>query len=202
MASMSRTKTPNRSLIAILGWGSLLWEAAPEFDQWHDPWRFDGPTLKLEFSRVSSSRKGVLTLVIDPQHGAPNPVASCSSRHAIPDPAIADLQRRERTIRDNIGRVSLAKSGDHYRDPATGEAIRTWAAIKGLDDVVWTDLPSNFNEKTGQAFSVAAGLDYLRTLDPTEQTEALEYIRRTPQFIQTPLRKALETDPWFAASRS
>jgi hypothetical protein len=29
--------------IAILGWGSLLWEDRPEFDEWHDNWRSDGP---------------------------------------------------------------------------------------------------------------------------------------------------------------
>ncbi len=199
MASMSWAEAPDRSRIAILGWGSLLWEAAPEFDRWHDPWRFDGPTLKLEFSRVSSSRKGVLTLVIDPQHGAPNPVAYCTSRHAILDKAIADLQRREGTTQGNIGCISLAKSDHRYRDPASGEAILAWATMKGLAAVVWTDLPSNFKEKTGQVFSVAAAINYLRTLDPTVKTKALEYIRGTPQFIHTTLRKALETAPWFAA---
>ena len=35
--------------IAILGWGSLLWEERPEFDKRHDGWRCDGPSLKLDF---------------------------------------------------------------------------------------------------------------------------------------------------------
>lgn len=48
--------------IAILGWGSLLWEGGQEFDTWHGPWQYDGPTLKLEFSRVSKKRLGALTL--------------------------------------------------------------------------------------------------------------------------------------------
>jgi hypothetical protein len=39
--------------IAILGWGSLLWDKRPEFDEQHDEWQFDGPKLKIEFSRVS-----------------------------------------------------------------------------------------------------------------------------------------------------
>lgn len=42
--------------IALLGWGSLLWEGGAEFDRGHDEWRLDGPELKLEFSRVSTSR--------------------------------------------------------------------------------------------------------------------------------------------------
>ena len=183
----------------MLGWGSLLWEAAPEFDQWHDPWRLDGPTLKLEFSRVSSSRKGALTLVIDPRHGAPNPVAYCTSRRATLDDAFADLNRREGTIQGNIGRISTANGDCRCRDPASGEAIRAWATMKGFDAVVWTDLSSNFKEKTGQVFSVAAAIDYLRTLDPIASTKAVEYIRKAPPFIQTPLRNALETDPRFAA---
>jgi len=32
--------------IAILGWGSLLWETQPGFDQLHDDWHFDGPVLE------------------------------------------------------------------------------------------------------------------------------------------------------------
>ncbi len=61
--------------IAILGWGSLLWDKRPDFDEQHDDWQFDGPVLPLEFCRVSSSRGGVLTLVIDPVHGTSCPAA-------------------------------------------------------------------------------------------------------------------------------
>ena len=53
--------------ISILGWGSLIWESRPAFDDLHGAWHPDGPTLKLEFSRVSlKTRLGALTLVIDP----------------------------------------------------------------------------------------------------------------------------------------
>jgi hypothetical protein len=48
------------SRIAILGWGSLIWEVHPAFDVYHWEWLADGPTLKLEFSRKSTSRKGAL----------------------------------------------------------------------------------------------------------------------------------------------
>jgi hypothetical protein len=49
--------------IAILGWGSLLWDKSKrEFDDQHDGWRFDGPVLKIEFSRISSSHDNALTL--------------------------------------------------------------------------------------------------------------------------------------------
>ena len=43
--------------IAILGWGSLLWDERLEFDDHHAPWELDGPNLEIEFStaRVRSS---------------------------------------------------------------------------------------------------------------------------------------------------
>ena len=34
--------------IAILGWGSLLWDERPEFDGQHGDWKFDGPVVPLE----------------------------------------------------------------------------------------------------------------------------------------------------------
>ena len=39
--------------IAILGWGSLLWDEHAEFDKEHNDWQLEGPSLKLEFSRIS-----------------------------------------------------------------------------------------------------------------------------------------------------
>ena len=78
--------------IAILGWGSLLWDGDDHFDRWHDAWKYDGPSLRLEFSRVSSSRLGALTLVIDPQHGSETTVAWCLSKRKDADDAVADLR--------------------------------------------------------------------------------------------------------------
>jgi len=60
-----------------------------------------------------------------------------------------------------------------------------------LAGVVWTDLRANFAEKTGHAFSVEAAIQYLRSLDASSKTKALEYIDRAPAFIQTPLRVAI-----------
>jgi hypothetical protein len=36
--------------------GSLLWDCGADFKRQHGGWRLDGPTLRLEFSRISSSR--------------------------------------------------------------------------------------------------------------------------------------------------
>jgi hypothetical protein len=95
--------------VAILGWGSLLWEDGGAFDKWHDDWRRDGPILNLEFSRISASRLNALTLVIDRDNGVPNRVAWCLSRRGDPVLAQDDLQSREGTTVSNIGRIISAQ---------------------------------------------------------------------------------------------
>lgn len=51
--------------IAILGWGSLIWDKRNL--RLAGEWQVGGPVLPIEFSRVSGY--GRLTLVIDPLHG-------------------------------------------------------------------------------------------------------------------------------------
>jgi hypothetical protein len=182
--------------IAILGWGSLLWEGGADFDRWHDEWRPDGPVLKLEFSRVSSSRLNALTLVIDSEHGVPNTVAWCLSRRRDPDDAIADLRSREGTIPKNIGRIFLAQFGDDQPDDQPTRDIATWARAHALD-VVWTKLASNFESEVKRPFSVAEAVAHLKRLPAPGKAKATEYVWRAPEFISTPLRSALQKEPWF-----
>ena len=122
----------DQDMIAILGWGSLLWDWT-RADGRHSSWQKDGPELKLEFSRISTSRNGALTLVIDPEHGMPTQVAYDLSQKLRKD-AMGDLRRREETTLSNIGYVRLnaagACVGSSGRDPATIDAIRHWAAAK------------------------------------------------------------------------
>jgi hypothetical protein len=177
--------------IALLGWGSLLWEQRAQFDGQHGPWSEDGPTLKLEFSRISSSRQGALTLVIDPAHGEPNRVAFTLSRRQDLSAAIVDLRKRERTTSTNIGFLVPGSGRHRSRNRDAVESVRRWAARAEVDAVIWTDLASNFAEQTGFNFSVAAAIAYLRGLDPEAKEIAATYIRRAPAFIQTPLRSAV-----------
>lgn len=113
--------------IAILGWGSLLWdeENNRHFDRLHGPWMLDGPDLQLEFSRKSQTRSGALTLVIDSKHGAASTVAYAISTRAEPQAAINDLRRREGTVSEKIGRFF----GDHStlnRSKSTKRARCHW----------------------------------------------------------------------------
>ena len=176
--------------IALLGWGSLLWDEDGEFDSRHGRWRFDGPTLKLEFSRISKSRGGALTLVIDTENGMDAQVAWSLSRRDRIDAAAEDLRKREETTRKRIGLYSVA--GDRSgRDANAIAAIKVWAGERGLDGVVWTDLPNNFKDKIGERFSVSAAMRYLDTLRGTDKESAFRYIDKAPAFVRTPLRTAL-----------
>jgi hypothetical protein len=185
--------------IAILGWGSLLWEGGCEFDDQHEPWQFDGPELKVEFSRVSSSRSGALTLVIDEQYGSLTTVAWClSKRHDVED-AVCDLRCREGTTLQHIGRICLDNQHAVPASPTSAShSIGLWARGKELDAVIWTALTSNFTKKARQpAFSVEAAIAYLQTLGAAGKVRAAEYVWRAPDFVRTPLRSALQREPWF-----
>jgi hypothetical protein len=163
--------------LAVLGWGSLLWEDRSIFDEWHEPWEYDGPFLRIEFSRVSSSRGGALTLVIDPENGVPVRVAWCLTRRQTINEAIEDLCKREGTKVQNIGMMAAhGKAACH--DHESLAAIRAWAAERKLDGVVWTDRRSNFAGKTGETFSVDSALRYLTGLKGETRTKAVEYFQR------------------------
>ena len=185
--------------IAILGWGSLLWDKRPEFDDQHAEWQRDGPILRLEFSRVSKMRLGALTLVLDAEHGEPCPVAYAFSRREDPDDAIRDLRFREGTTLGNVGFCFLNGNRTQAKKEDALKRIQDWAMEKEIDVVVWTDLESNFQEKSEgrRPFSVNAALDHIQALDKEGQTAAMEYVSRAPAFVKTPLQEALESQPWF-----
>lgn len=183
---------------AILGWGSLLWEGGAEFDRWHAEWSCDGPSLPIEFSRVSTSRLGALTLVIDHEHGSPITVAWCLSKRKDPDDAVADLRCREACLLKNIARLDLPFSPSGSLDRKEVTAVAEWATNRHLDVVVWTALENNFEEKVRKPYSVAEAVAYLKSLPRPAKVRAAEYVWRAPAFVQTNLRKALETEPWFS----
>ena len=89
--------------IAILGWGSLIWDKGelPVKGEW----RQGGPSLPIEFSRVSSDCR--LTLVIDHKNGEPVTTWFAQSNRNDLDDAICDLREREGTICKRIGYLDL-----------------------------------------------------------------------------------------------
>lgn len=174
--------------IAILGWGSLLWDLRPDFDQWHGAWQHDGPVLKIEFCRISMTRAGALTLVLDSRHGTDIQVNYCLTARTSLSLAIDDLRNREGTTIANIGYMRLSGEGKS-RDSRTRGVVAAWAKAKDFDAVVWTDLRSNFPEKTGKPFSVDTAMIYLQGLSEEGRRAASAYINHAPDFVDTPLRR-------------
>ena len=184
--------------IAILGWGSLLWdeENNRHFDRLHGPWMLDGPDLQSN-SRGNPKPVRCPALVIDSKHGAASTVAYAISTRAEPQAAINDLRRREGTVSENIGRFF----GDHStlnRSKSTNAlgAIGAWAKEKGLDAVLWTDLAGDFDAIEQELF-VPTAVKYSEGLTENGKVKAVEYVSHAPDFVRTPLRDALEREPWF-----
>ena len=179
--------------ICFLGWGSLLWDTRPEFDEFHESWDFDGPEIHLEFSRISSTRSGALTLVIDQVNGSECKVAYTKSKRTDPNLAIEDLRLREGTSKSQIGVYFADGSFCQTKNHAALQTIESWSKLKNIDITIWTDLQPNFQTKTNQPFSIVNAITHLNSLSKDGLHKATEYIHRAPAFIDTPLRKILKT---------
>ncbi|MFX1297126.1 MAG: hypothetical protein ACFFD2_20020 [Promethearchaeota archaeon] len=181
----------------ILGWGSLVWEQR-EMPKIKGKWQSGGPIIPIEFSRISASRKNILTLVIDPKNGTEVTTKyAISSRLDLSD-AICDLRTREGTVVRYIGFVDLVNGIERCNVfPKLSNHIGSWAIDNGFDSVVWTDLPPNFKEKSGNEFSINNAVKYLHSLDEDAAKDARKYIINTPQEIQTKLRQFLNNNPWL-----
>jgi hypothetical protein len=184
--------------IAILGWGSLYWDSEPRFDRHHRGWYSGkGPSIELEYSQIVPEKDDGLSLVIDPHAGSPCRVGHAFSKRATVQTVIGDLAGREETESENIGHLDLTTGTAHGHDIDTLKSILEWAVRLRIDAVVWTDTPSNFKERIGRPFSVEAALQHILGLDAETKAKVAEYVWRSPSFVDTPLRRALERPPWF-----
>lgn len=135
--------------IAILGWGSLIWD--PRELNLAAGWQEGGPVLPIEFSRISAD--GRLTLAIDERNGVYVSTRYATSSLTDLDESIADLQRREGTSnRNRIGSMGLNHNRQNPGTPSNRvrERIRAWAEHNDFDAVIWTALEANFDERTGE----------------------------------------------------
>lgn len=170
--------------IAILGWGSLVWDKRDLSIKGRSKTR--GPKLPLEFSRKSSD--GRLTLIIDENHGTPPTLTRYAiSKFKDVGDAVCDLRHREGTPLSNIG--IMGGGVKEQRLPASKiaqEAIGAWLKKnKGtIDVVIWTNLGPNDNF----AFSGRSAEQYLKSLKGVCRDKAREYLVRAPKEVKTPLR--------------
>jgi hypothetical protein len=193
-------RAPDR--IAILGWGSLLWDLDDLAPKVAGSWRIRaGPRLPMEFSRISPKRRMGLVVCLDPVAGVPCPTHAIRSVRVRLAEAVDDLAARERSPRDRIG-WATAEGAGAGRMPEVVAAVTEWCRATGWAAAVWTDLEPNFSATTGVDFGVAAGCAYLRGLAGASLIEAHRYIRNAPRTTRTPLRRALAVDPWWRGLRA
>lgn len=183
--------------IAILGWGSLIWDLDDLAPHVAGPWSLRaGPRLPMEFSRISVKRRMGLVVALDAEAGRPCATHAVRSARGDLGAAVADLAARERAPLDRVGWATATGLG-RGRLPGVRVAVADWCAAAGWDAAVWTDLEPNFEAMTGAPFSVPAGIAYLRGLAGDSLAEAHRYIRNAPATTRTPLRRALARDAWW-----
>ncbi len=107
--------------------------------------------------------------------------------------ATENLARREGTAIADIGYFTL--DGDQSaRLKSYIPRLRAWLKTRSLHGVIWTDLPSNFEDKTGKKFSNSGALAYLRSADTAARAKAADYIQIAPAQTKTLLRQRLEKE--------
>ena len=184
------------SRIAIIGWGSLIWDLEILTPRTSGAWQMAaGPKLPMEFSRVSPKRKLGLAVCLDPVVGVPCQTHVIRSTRLDIAAAIEDLRARERAPEGLIG--AYHADFQHGRMPEVVSLVRAWCEAEGWDGAVWTDLEPNFAAHTGRGFSMEAGIAYLKTLRGESLEEAYNYIQNAPAQTATPLRAALAEDCWW-----
>ena len=179
--------------IAILGWGSLIWDPRNleiENSQGRNGWIDDGPMLPIEFARISNN--GRLTLVIVPGNKEVQTLYTISKFVEL-DHAILDLAVREGCGKNRIGFFAKADHRFQSRFSNIQLNIESWISGKeNIEAVIWTDLSANFKDKIGLGITVENALNYLKYLPLDVKTIAEQYIRRTPAAVNTPIREAIE----------
>jgi hypothetical protein len=176
--------------IAVLIWGSLWWDRR-ELSINNEGWFYDGPSLPIEFARVSGG--GRLTLVIKPSWDVVTTLYAISSFSTLAH-AIENLRLRENTIEQNIGYYNFLTAEHRIgrsEDKMIGYLL-DWKATHKIDAVIWTDLPPNFTNRTGLPFNLPNNRRYFGTLTPDELASAKEYITKAPQQIITRFRSDMQ----------
>lgn len=168
------------SVIACLGWGSLIWN--PAVLQTRGIWHDDGPMIRVEFLRKSDEGRRI-TLVLDEDAPPTRSLWTVMNTNEI-DTAAENLRVREGTLATRIGRWRRNEPS-----PANIHDLPAWAIAHGVDEVVWTALGHNFHD-SGARPSADDVVRHLAGLPDRKDVE--RYVRRAPPQIDTPYRRVIE----------
>lgn len=121
---MSSIKTLNK-LIAIIGWGSLIWEPKSLNYNKSLGWINNGPLLPVEFARISNDNR--LTLVITESGTLVKTFYTLANINTTFEDAIENLQIREGCNIKNIGYYRAETNEFHPEDFLFKNEIKEWS---------------------------------------------------------------------------
>lgn len=171
--------------IAILGWGSLIWDPLNLAYNIETNWSTEGPYLPIEYSRISID--GRLTLVISDKVKEIKTFFAISTYETL-DQAILNLAIREGSNISTIGFFMKKNSQIFPSNFKHKNNIKIWSEQNDtFDAVIWTNLSENWVTKT----KCKNRIDYLLSLDKETAKKAENYIRKTPKQINTELRSKI-----------
>ena len=171
-----------KTKIACLGWGSLIWRPKDLLIQ--NKWFEDGPLLPIEFTRISNDDRA--TLIIDKDAQPVRTLWALMIPNTVKD-CIKSLADREGTNENIICQVSTK---DIPVD-SNKIIIKEWLINNNLDIAIWTGL--SFSDKTNSIRpDIKSIIKHLDNLVGKKRTNAEEYIRKAPKQIDTEYRRMIE----------
>jgi hypothetical protein len=182
--------------IAVLGWGSLIWDKRELGID--GKWFADGPCLPIEFARKSSEMR--VTLVLIPKYEHLSRSYWANSAFETLDAACENLRARENCddlrpihVVESAGGRSFGGASEPHEDLV--KPINEFRQSRKLDAVVWTGLkPKSFSVESSRLPLADQVLGFLRSLSPDEEAGAKEYVRKAPAAIDTPVRRAIRAE--------
>lgn len=173
-------------MIVFLGWGSLVWD--PRVLPIHPQWYTDGPFVRAEFLRQSNDGRLTLVLAQDAE-----PIRSLWATFTGSSLAQAReaLRAREGIPRKNLETcIGSWSRGD--ANPAFVLELGQWATAQGIESVVWTALPPKFEGTDNTGPTIDQAVSYLAGLTGQARDLAEQYIRCTPDQVDTAYRRRIE----------
>jgi hypothetical protein len=172
------------SVVAVLGWGSLIWE--PKVLRTKTDWFKDGPTIRVEFLRRSD--RGRITLVLD-ESAAPVPSLWAIVESSDIEAAAENLREREGVRPKNFA-LHIGRWATGQDTPSCISALPEWAKSRGVDAVIWTALPHKFHDD-GRRPSAEDIVAYLEGTKDVVKEDAERYVRCAPRQIDTAYRRII-----------
>lgn len=167
--------------IACLGWGSLIWK--PGLLPVAGSWYADGPTVPVEFVRISDGDEVATALCLNAE---PVNVFWALLATASLDVACKALREREGIPAERVDGVGIM-----LVDHTTTGPLQAWARHKAIDALIWTALPARIASTEGRVPGVEEVINYLQQLNGDKREHARRYIEQVPPQIDTAYRRAI-----------